>query len=272
MTGLFKLRGTLDEKTRVAIEITGVVATLVVWTALVAWKLVPATILPMPWKVLTSLKELHYQDALIVNAMYSIKINFLGYLEAVGLALPLGMAIGLLPVCRALSERLIGAARYLPLTATIGIFIALFGIETKMKVEFLAFGIFVYLLPVVVERVDEVQEVYVQTAQTLGATPWQTVKSVFIPDVVSRVFDDIRVLIALSWTYIVFTEVINASDGGIGALAYIAARQSRPDKVYAVLLTIILIGFLQDKAFVSLGKFLFPFKYAEGGGSGRSFA
>src|SRR5713101_909179 len=215
MTGLFKLRGTLDERTKVGIEIAGVVGTLAVWTALVAWKLVPATILPMPWKVLTSLKELHYQDALIVNAMYSIKINFLGYLQAVGLALPLGMAIGLLPVFRALSERLIGAARYLPLTATI--------------------GIFVYLLPVVVERVDEVQEVYVQTAQTLGATPWQTVKSVFIPDVVSRVFDDIRVLIALSWTYIVFTEVINASDGGIGALAYIAARQSRPDKVYAVL-------------------------------------
>jgi len=156
------------------------------------------------------------------------------------------------------------------LTATIGIFIALFGIETKMKVEFLAFGIFVYLLPVVVERVDEVQEVYVQTARTLGATPWQTVKSVFIPDVVSRVFDDIRVLIALSWTYIVFTEVINASDGGIGALAYIAARQSRPDKVYAVLLTIILIGFLQDKAFLYLGRLLFPFKYVEGGGHGSA--
>src|SRR6266849_5143533 len=200
MTGLFKLRGTLDERTKVGIEIAGVVGTLAIWTALVAWKLVPATILPMPWKVLTSLKELHYQDALIVNAMYSIKINFLGYLQAVGLALPLGMAIGLLPVFRALSERLIGAARYLPLTATIGIFIA------------------------------------------------------------------------LSWTYIVFTEVINASDGGIGALAYIAARQSRPDKVYAVLLTIILIGFVQDKVFLSLGKLLFPFKYVEGGGHGGSSA
>src|SRR6266571_1100745 len=229
MTALFRLRGTLDERTKVGIEITGVVATLVVWTALVQWKLVPATILPMPWKVVTSLKELHYQDALIVNALYSIKINFLGYLEAVGLALPLGMAIGLLPIFRALSERLISAARYLPLTATIGIFIALFGIETKMKVEFLAFGIFVYLLPVVVERVDEVQEVYVQTARTLGATPWQTVKSVYIPD-----------------------------------------RQSRPDKVYAVLLTIILIGFLQDKAFLYLGRLLFPFKYVEGGGSGSA--
>src|SRR5947208_3059030 len=270
MTGLFKLRGRLDERTKVAIEITGVIATLVVWTALVAWKLVPATILPLPWKVVTSLKELHYQDALIMNALYSIKINVLGYLEAVGLALPLGLIIGLLPVFRALSERLISAARYLPLTATIGIFIALFGIETKMKVEFLAFGIFVYLLPVVVQRVDEVQEVYVQTAQTLGATPWQTVRSVFLPDVVSRVFDDIRVLIALSWTYIVFTEVINASDGGIGALAYVAARQSRPDKVYAFALTIILIGFVQEKAFLYLGRLLFSFKYVEGGGSGSA--
>src|SRR5947208_5395108 len=114
MTGLFKLRGRLDERTKVAIEITGVIATLVVWTALVAWKLVPATILPLPWKVVTSLKELHYQDALIMNALYSIKINFLGTLRPVAFPLPLAMPIALLPFFRPLSKRLIIPPRYLP--------------------------------------------------------------------------------------------------------------------------------------------------------------
>ena len=149
--------------------------------------------------------------------------------------------------------------RYIPLTATTGLFIAWYGIYTNMKVQFLAFGIIVYLLPVVIQRVDEVEDVYVDTVYTLGATKWQTVKSVFIPAVLSKISDDIRVLVAISWTYIIVAELVN-KQGGIGDMIYTSARQSRIDKVFALLLLIIVIGFVQDKIFVFLDKILFPHK------------
>ena len=226
---LFELRGKMATQTKTLLEIMGGVMILTLWAFISAVEWVPNTILPPPHKVLLSFRELHFKDALIVNALYSIKLNVLGYLEALSVALPLGFLIGLLPICRGISERYVAMMRYLPLTAVMGLFIAWFGIGMNMKVQFLAFGIFVYLLPVIAQRVDEVQQIYVDTVKTLGASRWQTVKSVFIPDVLSRVSDDVRVLIAISWTYIIIAEVINSSEGGIGALVYMAGRQSQED-------------------------------------------
>ena len=60
--------------------------------------------------------------------------------------------------------------------------------------------------------------------------------------------------------HIIIAELVNKS-GGIGALAYVSARQSRIDKVFAILFVIILIGFVQDKLFTKLDKVLFPHKY-----------
>ncbi|MBK8832115.1 MAG: hypothetical protein IPN60_14925 [Saprospiraceae bacterium] len=39
-----------------------------------------------------------------------------------------------------------------------------------MKVHFLAFGIIIYMLPVMIQRIDEVDDVYLKTVHTLGAT------------------------------------------------------------------------------------------------------
>jgi NitT/TauT family transport system permease protein len=76
----------------------------------------------------------------------------------------------------------------------------------------------------------------------------------------SRVSDDIRVLTAISWTYIIVAEMIN-KNGGIGAMIFTAARQSRLDKVFAILILIIIIGFIQDKIFHWLDRKLFPHKH-----------
>jgi len=148
------------------------------------------------------------------------------------------------------------------LTALTGMFIIWFGIEDKMKIAFLAFGIIVYLLPVVVQRINEVGDVYLKTVFTLGATDWQTIRTVYIPEVMSKLIDDIRVLTAISWTYIIIAELLNRQ-GGIGSLIYIKARQGQTEKVFAILIIIIIIGFIQDRVFVFFDKRLFPYKYSK---------
>ena len=262
MNDLFTLRHPLPAKDKLVIEAVGAVLLLLVWWAVVQFGLVRSSVLPSPISVVASIPELHYQDALIRNVFYSLKLNLLGYAEAIGIALPLGFAIGLIPIFRGLTERYITAMRYLPLTAVIGLFILWFGIADAMKIQFLTLGILVYLLPVVVQRIDEVEQVYLDTIKTLGASPLQTIRRVYIPSVVSRISDDIRVLVAISWTYIIIAEVVNKQDGGIGALIFTVARQSRVDKVFALLVVIIVIGFVQDKIFQWLDRVVFPFKYA----------
>ena len=261
---LFELRGKLDARTRSMIEVIGAIVFLVVWWAVVQFHLVYSTILPSPLAVVSSIPELvnSPQLPLLPNLMYSVRINLLGYAEAVAIALPLGYLIGLLPLARGLCERLLSAIRYLPITALIGLFIMVFGIFTNMKVQFLTLGIVVYLLPAVVVRIDEVQQVYDDTAKTIGASPLQRIRFVYLPAVLSVLSDDILNLTALSWTYIIVVEGINRSDGGIGPMFYLAGREGRVDKVYALLVLILTVGFIQDKLWKLADRLIFRHKYA----------
>jgi NitT/TauT family transport system permease protein len=256
----FALRGKLPPLVEAAVQVVGSVLFVAIWHLVAISGVMPNGILPTPWRVFTSFGDL-LREGVILHAWQSIKLNLLGYAEAVVICLPLGFLVGLNPLFSALSERLLAAARFLPLPAALGLFIAAFGIGTAMKVHFLAVGIIVYLLPTVVSRVKATDIVYEQTARTLGGNTWQVIRYVFIPDVNGRVFDDVGILLAISWTYITIAEVINSSEGGLGALAYIAGRQSRSDKIFAILLIIAAIGLTQDWIRRQLDRWLFAYKY-----------
>ncbi|MCD8043553.1 MAG: ABC transporter permease subunit [Tannerellaceae bacterium] len=268
MKELFKMGGSIDKKTSTIISLIGLVVLLAIWYFLtLTGEIIPNKILPNPVKVLLSYGELYTDYDLLPNTWYSIKLNIYGYITAILLALPIGFIIGMFPIARSLFSQYIDAFRFLPLTAITGIFIAWFGIGFDMKVYFLSFGILIYLLPVIVQRINELQNpsnnkdyVYLQTITTLGATNWQKFRHVYFPYVTEKISEDIRVLTAISWTYIIVAELLN-KEGGIGSMIYTLGRQSRTPEVFALLFLIILIGFTQDRLFKSLDQLLFPSKY-----------
>ncbi len=223
------------------------------------------SIMPSPVRVVTALPEMFFENHLSRNVFYSVMLNAWSYVEAILIAIPIGFAVGLIPPVRAVLHGVLDAMRFLPLTAVIGLFILWFGIETQMKVQFLTLGILVYLLPTVVQRIDDVLQVHLDTIKTLGANNWQTITKVYWPVVISWLSNDIRVLVPISWTYIIIAEIININDGGVGALIYTASRQSRVDKVFAILGVIVFIAIIQDFLFRKLDRWLFPHKYANGG-------
>lgn len=218
-------------------------------------------VVPLPTEVAMSYGQLIQEDKLWENALRSIWLNLKGYFWAVLVCIPIGFLIGLFPLFRGLFSKPVDALRYLPLTALIGVFIIWFGIYDAMKVAFLAFGIIVFLLPTVISRIDDVEDVYLSTVFTLGASNWQVIKTVYFPAVMSRLLDDIRVLTAVSWTYIIVAEYINKDGGGLGALLYIKRRLQQVPDMFAIIMVIILIGFLQDRIFVYMGKRLFPHRH-----------
>ena len=262
---MFKLRGELNSRQNITLAAIGIALFLAIWFILTMGEtpiLKPAT-LPSPWRVFTSYGDLYRDNDLLVNTTKSVGLNVSGYVLAMLISIPLGFLIGLIPLFRGLFQRFLDAIRFIPLTATIAIFIVWFGIGITMKSAFMAFGILIFFLPVVVQRIDEVDSVYLKTVYTLGATDWQTIKSVYFPAVMSKLWDDIRIMTAISWTYIVFVEAIG-SQGGLGNLIlYGARRQGRVDKMFALLILIIFIGIIQDRIFVYMSKKLFPHKYQQ---------
>jgi len=260
-----KLFGGIDEGGSSKRLLFGVLGLAVV---IGAWQLVTGGILfepgffPTPFKVLQSIPELFSENALVKNIGFSLGLNISGYLEAILIVIPVGFLVGLIKYARWGFQGQVDALRYVPLAAVLILFILPFGIGVPMKVHFLAFGIIIYLLPVMIQRIDEVGDVYIKTVHTLGASDWQLLKTVYIPSVLSRLSDDIRVLTAISWTYIIVAEGVNSNQGGIGTLIYyVGQRQSRYDKVFALVIIIMIIGMLQDKIFKWLDREFFPFKY-----------
>jgi NitT/TauT family transport system permease protein len=67
-------------------------------------------------------------------------------------------------------------------------------------------------------------------------------------------------MVAISWTYIVIAELINAT-GGLGHKIQILARQSNTEGVFAVLIIIILLGIIQDFIFKMLDRLFFKHKH-----------
>ena len=255
----FKIEGEVTNTQSAIIGIVGFVLLISIWQLATMYAHISGSILPSPFKVITAFGEL-FKNNLLGNAWFSLKLNLMGYLEAVLISIPIGFAMGLIPGVRALVSRYFDAFRFLPLPAVTGVFVALFGLGIGLKVHFLAFGILLYLIPVIVQRIDEIETIHKQTITTLGASKWKKIKHLYFPYAMSKISDDIRVLVAISWTYIVIVELLN-QEGGLGGMIFISAKQSQTASIYACVLIIIMFGYLQDIAFKGLDKVIFPFKY-----------
>jgi NitT/TauT family transport system permease protein len=234
---------------------------LLVWFAISSMELINHRVLPSPGKTWASFIDMLQHRDLIGNLLFSLKINYLGYIIAIGTALPVGFAVGLSEFGKKMFDKPINALRFIPITALGGIFIAISGLSIWTKILFLAFGIWVYLVPVVIQRLQEVSGTHLQMMQTLGATKWQIFKNVQWPYVTSRLSDDIRILVGISWTYIIVAELKNVQ-GGVGSMIWLGERQANPGYVYAILILIIIVGVLQDWKFGWIDRILFKFKHA----------
>ena len=113
---------------------------------------------------------LHFEEALVRSAIASFYRVSMGFLLAAAVAIPLGIFMGTFPAVKRFFFPMIDPLRFLPISALVPLFIVWFGIDDMQKIVFLFVGTIVYLLPLVVEAVEGVEDVYLQTAVTLGAS------------------------------------------------------------------------------------------------------
>lgn len=261
---LLEFGGSLTKKQNTIAGVVGGILLLLLWFALTATEVINPMILPSPVKVVRAIPGLLTQNNLFGNIGYTVGLNLLGYFLALVVAIPLGFIIGIYPVPSGMFKPYLEAVRYLPLPTVSGIFITIFGLGFGMKAEFLAFGILIFTLPSVVQKITDLQNpknvsdnVYLQTAKTLGMSNWQMFKFVYWPYVMDRIYGDIRSLVAISYTYVVIAECLN-KEGGIGALISTFTRQARTPEIYALLFVIVGIGIFQDWVFKKLDPVFFP--------------
>ena len=252
------------------ISISGLALILLIWYLVSLFEIIPTTILPNPVNVITSYGALFTDNHLLANTWFSIRLNLMCYVYALLISIPVGFFISLFPINNIVIGRYVNSIRYIPVPSTSGIFIALLGLTFNMKSAFLTFGLVIYIIPLIVSKVQMInspsndkEHVYVQSIKTLGATPWQKFRYVYFPYTLGSISNDIITLTGVSWSYLVIAEIIYKSSNvnGLGALISVMSRQSHMPEVYALLFLIVIIGVFQDAAFKWVDKKIFPWKY-----------
>jgi NitT/TauT family transport system permease protein len=251
-----QIRSVVRRATARKLALAGVALFIGLWCLLSYSGLVPTVILPSPTEVLLAFPVLHFEEALVRSAGASFYRVMMGFLLSAVVAIPLGIIMGTFPPVKHFFAPILDPLRFLPISALVPLFIVWFGIEDMQKIMFLFVGTFVYLLPLVVEAVEKVDEVYLQTAMTLGARPSQLIWSVLVPGSLPAIAEALRVMNGIGWTYVILAEVINAPLG-LGALITVAGKRSHVDQIFALVLVILAIGIATDFIIRMVNKRLF---------------
>jgi NitT/TauT family transport system permease protein len=254
-----KIREAITQQRARLLSLVGLLTFLGAWCVLSYGNIVPTVILPSPTEVLQAFPVLHFEEALVRSALRSLYRVYMGFLLSAVVAIPLGLLMGTFPAIKHFFTPLVDPLRFLPISALVPLFIVWFGIDEMQKIVFLFVGIFVYLLPLVVEAVENVDDVYLQTATTLGASRGQIIRHVLVPGSLPAIGEALRVMNGIGWTYVILAEVINARYG-LGYLITTAGKRSHVDQIFALVLVILFIGVVTDWIIRFVNQKLFHWK------------
>jgi NitT/TauT family transport system permease protein len=261
---IWHLRRAIPKGLRLPLALILPTIVIIVWCALTLGQkpVVNALFLPSPVEILRYVLDQILNGgargwaADIWASTLRIVISFL---EAAAIALPLGILMGAFEPINRLVEPVMAPLRYLPISAFIPLLILWLGIGEAQKIAFLFLGVFVFLLPVVVTAIRAVPEELVQTALTLGASRFQVIVTVLLPAALPDIFDSFRVMNAISWTYVVLAEFVNARSG-IGYRIQLAGTHLHTVEVFVGIAVIGLIGLATDALIRGLNSVLFRWR------------
>jgi ABC-type phosphate transport system permease subunit len=177
--GWWAIRAQLDLMPRILYGIIPVIVLLIIWWLLTNGsaeaRIISPLILPAPLEVLKSFPTLWFEAELSRSIVASTSRVVVGFLIGWLIAFPLSILMGSFSRIKALFEPSTIFLAYLPIPALVPLTMSLFGIDEMQKVMFLALAFFIYMVPLFVKAVEDVDNVYLQTAYTMGASRWEAV-------------------------------------------------------------------------------------------------
>lgn len=259
----FGIREPVGKINRIILGIIPILLLLFLWIGITTGeaeeRVISPLILPSPFEVVGSFKSLWFQAELSRSLVASATRIVFGFMVSLIIAFPLGLMMGSFTRVKAMFEPLALFGGYLPIPALVPLTMSLFGIDESQKIMFLSLAFTVYLLPLFVRAVDQVDHVYLQTAYTLGASKLQAVWHVLLKISLPQIFHAMRLGFGIGWSYIILAEMVAASRG-LGTIIIVAQRRGPREHIYLVLIVIVLVAYITDKLWEKLEKKLFPYQ------------
>lgn len=167
----------------------------------------------------------------------------LGFATLLGLVL--GIATGLIPYGRAGLAPFIAVISLIPPMALLPILFITFGLEELSKVVLIVIGVAPFLIRDLALRVEAMPFELLVKAQALGASTWQIVLRVILPQMMPRLIDSVRLSLGPAWLFLISAEAIAATEG-LGYRIFLMRRYLAMDVIIPYVAWITLLAFGMD--------------------------
>jgi NitT/TauT family transport system permease protein len=221
------------------------------WEAATRAGLVPAGALPPLDTVASAWWDLAAGGDLWTNGVASMSRGAAG----LGLAIGCGSLVGILmawyqPIRIAVNP-IVQFFYPMPKSALIPVMVLWLGFGDASKIVLIFVGC---LLPITLSAFNGArgtEQVLIWSARSLGATRWRVLWEVVLPSALPELLSGIRTALALSFVLLVASELIVARQG-LGYMIGWLGDGGAYDAMFAVVLTVALLGFAADRGYLML--------------------
>jgi NitT/TauT family transport system permease protein len=192
-----------------------------------------------------------------VDTGASLKRLLTGVAISMGLGLVFGVITGLIPFVRRTLSPLIKVLSMIPPLAVLPILFIALGVDELSKVVLIVFGVAPCITRDVQQRVEELPAELLIKAQTLGASTWQLILRIVLPQTVPRMIDATRLALGSAWLFLIAAEAIAATEG-LGYRIFLVRRFLDMDVILPYVAWITLLAFSLDFALRLVNRVAFP--------------
>jgi NitT/TauT family transport system permease protein len=213
-------------------------------------------VLPTPdrawqaWKVWafgsTGLSLNPYSGTWFANLIFSAERVGKGFLAAILVAVPVGLAIGWNRIASGALDPTVQLLRPIPITAWLPFSIAVFGIRDLGAIFLIALGAFYPIVVNTAQGARDVERNLIRAAMMMGAGRWTVLRRVVFPASLPSIFTGLRIGLGIAWTAVIVAEMV-AVKSGLGYVLWDAYYVGRMDVVIADMATIGLLGLVSDR-------------------------
>ena len=221
------------------------------WEAASRTGLVPISALPPLDTVATAWWDLAVSGDLWTNGVASISRGAAGLALAVGCGSLIGILMAWYQPIRIVANPIVQFFYPMPKSALIPVMVLWLGFGDASKVVTIFIGC---LLPITLSAFNGArgtEQVLIWSARSLGASRWRGLWEVALPSALPELLSGIRTALALSFVLLVASELIVARQG-LGYMIGWLGDGGAYDAMFAVVLTVALLGFAADQLYLML--------------------
>ncbi len=159
--------------------------------------------------------------------------------------LSLGLAIGVVPYLRVTVAPFVAALSLIPPLAILPILFIAVGLGEAAKITLIIIGVAPIIVRDLAMRTAELPGEQIIKAQTLGASTWQLVIRVVLPQMWPRLIDALRLCLGSAWLFLIAAEAI-ASTEGLGYRIFLVRRYLAMDVILPYVAWITVLAFTMD--------------------------